>query len=87
METTGKGLRARLEREAVAVECLICRHRQWLSGMSGRCDQCGSGIELFERRDDAQAVVEKLRADGRIGFLVPGEGFFAVVSNRTFDGS
>lgn len=87
METTGKGLRARLEREAVPVECPICRHRQWLSAMSGRCDQCGSGIGLFERRDDAQAAMEELQSKGRVGYLVPGAGFFAVVSNRTFSGS
>jgi hypothetical protein len=55
--------------------------------MSGRCDQCGSGIELFERRDDAQAAMEELQSKGRVGYLVPGTGFFAVVSNRTFGGS
>ena len=87
METTGNGLAARLEREAAPVECLICRHRQWLSVTSGRCDQCGSGIELFARRDDAQAALEGIQADGRIGYLVPGRGFFAVISNRTFGGS
>lgn len=87
METTGEGLGARLEREAVAVECLVCRHRQWLSATRGRCDQCSSGIELFERREDAQAAMEELAAAGRVGYLVPGAGFFAVVSNRTFDGS
>jgi Zn finger protein HypA/HybF involved in hydrogenase expression len=86
VETTGNGLASRLEREPAPVECLICRHRQWLSTTSGRCDQCGSGIELFERRDDAQAALDRIQADGRIGYLVPGPRFFAVVSNRTFGG-
>jgi hypothetical protein len=84
VETAGNGLSQRLEREAVPVECPICRHRQWLSTTDGRCDQCGSVIELFERRDDARAALEGLQAAGRTGYLVPGPGFFAVVTNRAF---
>lgn len=87
METRGKGLGLRLEREAAPVECPICRHRQWLSATVGRCDQCGSGIELFELRDDARAALDGLQAVGRTSYLVPGPGFFAVVSNRTFGAS
>jgi DNA-directed RNA polymerase subunit RPC12/RpoP len=81
------GPKGRSTSEPVGVECPICRHRQWLSSTLGRCDQCSSEIELFEDRDEALAVLERLSDQGRVAFLVePGHGLFAVVANRTFGG-
>lgn len=82
-----EGLRARLEREAAQVECKICRHRQWLSAPTGRCDQCASEIELFESREAAAAALDELSREGRVAFLVEaGKGLFGVVANRKFGG-
>ena len=78
-------MKARLAREPAQVECAICRHRQWLSAPQGRCDQCGSEITLFERRDEAERSLEALVREGRVAYLreTPG-GLYAVVANRLF---
>lgn len=78
-------LQERLAREPARVECPICRHRQWLSGATGRCDQCGSEIELFESREEAAGALAELTREGRVAFQVEaGEGLFGVVANRKF---
>jgi DNA-directed RNA polymerase subunit RPC12/RpoP len=83
---SGEGLSARLEREAAPVECPICRHRQWLSAAMGRCEQCGSEIELFESREEAREALRLLGA-GRVAYVVEAKhGLFAVVANRKFGG-
>jgi len=82
-----EGLGARLERESAQVECPLCRHRQWLSGPTGRCGQCGSEIELFESREEAGRTLERLSQEGRVSFLVDaGKDLWAVVANRKFGG-
>lgn len=80
-------LQDRLAREPARVECPICRHRQWLSGSIGRCEQCGSEIELFESREEAAGALEELTREGRVAFQVEaGKGLFGVVANRKFGG-
>ena len=82
-----EGLSARLDREPAQVECKICRHRQWLSAATGRCDQCSSDIELFESREAAATALDQLSREGRVAFLVDaGKGLFGVVANRKFGG-
>lgn len=82
----------RLEQEPVKVECPLCRHRQWLDATPGRCDQCGSEIEVFADRRAAKAALDDLRDQGRIAYRIevsggPGEGLWAVVANRRFPDS
>ncbi|HUP00675.1 MAG TPA: hypothetical protein VM737_04035 [Gemmatimonadota bacterium] len=78
-------LTERLDREAVGVECSICRHRQWLSMVRGRCDQCGSEISLYPDRRAAREALEVLAAAGRVAYLSEtAGGLFAVVTNRSF---
>ncbi len=76
---------SRLASEPVKVECPICRHRQWLSTRSGRCDQCGSEITLFEDRESATSTLEELSGQGRLAYLRDvADGVFAVIANRGF---
>jgi DNA-directed RNA polymerase subunit RPC12/RpoP len=80
-------LKARLSRAPATIECPICRHRQWLSAVEGRCDQCGSEIALLDDREAASRKLDEATAAGRVAFLreLPG-GLFAVVANRAFPG-
>lgn len=81
---------ARLESDPVQVECPICRHRQWLDSAEGRCDQCGSEIEIHSDRESARAALDALLEEGRVAYLnaVSGSGprpeLWVVVANRAF---
>ena len=80
-----RDLSERLERETVGIECAMCRHRQWLSTVRGRCDQCGSEILLFLDRDAARAALDGFGSEGRVAYL--GEkagGLYVVIANRAF---
>lgn len=87
---TSDSLDERLAREPVLVECPICRHRQPVAESSGRCDQCGSEIEVFDDRAAAREALDALVEEGRVAYLRevrgPGgpAGLFAVVANRGF---
>lgn len=79
-------LNERLDRQPVQVECPLCRHRQWLDATPGRCDQCGSEIEVFDDREAARAALEALHEEGRVAYRmeITRPGLWAVVANRSF---
>jgi hypothetical protein len=83
-------LSERLGREPAEVECPICRHRQYLGAATGRCDQCGSEIEIVEDRGTAEQRLDELSNEGRVAYLrelqrpASARGLFAVVANRRF---
>ncbi|HUP21091.1 MAG TPA: hypothetical protein VM778_14235 [Gemmatimonadota bacterium] len=83
-------LSERLAREPAEVECSICRHRQYVSAATGRCDQCGSGIEVVAGREAGLQRMEALSSEGRAAYLVEvrrpvsARGLYAVVANRRF---
>lgn len=82
---TDEELSARLEREPVRVECPICRHRQRVGSASGRCDQCGSEIRVYESRTAAEEALGDLVSDGRLAYVTePAANVWAVIANRTF---
>jgi hypothetical protein len=80
-----KELTARLAREPAQVECPICRHRQRVAAVDGRCDQCGSEFTIFPDRETAQSRLDAMIAEGRVAFLreLPGD-LFVLVANRAF---
>lgn len=83
-------LNRRLAEEPVKVECPLCRHRQWLDATPGRCDQCGSEIEIFGDRADAEEALAGLHEEGRVAYRIDVSGgigrpgLWAVVANRRF---
>ena len=83
-------LSERLGREPAEVECPICRHRQYVGATVGRCDQCGSEIEIVGDREAALRRLDALSGEGRVAFLqelqrpASARGLFAVVANRRF---
>lgn len=83
---TNEDLETRLERDPIKVECPLCRHRQWLDASPGRCDQCGSEIEVFADRDAARSALDELHDAGRVAYRmeIPGGDLWAVVANRSF---
>lgn len=81
-------LSARLEAQPITVECPICRHNQRLGTTSGRCDQCGSEIDLYDERRTAEERLGELISVGRVAYLREiGRDVFAVIANRSFDAS
>lgn len=90
---TSDALNERLAHEPAEVECPICRHRQWMGAATGRCDQCGSEIQILGDRDAALARVDALVEEGRVAYLSEirrpsgARGLFAVVANRRFRAS
>lgn len=85
-------LETRLARDPAKVECQICRHGQWLDAPEGRCDQCGSEIEIHEERAAAREAADELAGEGRLAYVArisPSDGgsdLWAVVANRRFGG-
>jgi len=78
-------LSERLRHDPAKVECPICRHRQWTTTRTTRCDQCGSEIRLYGEREEAERQLETLSEDGDVAYLTElSDGVFAVIANRRF---
>lgn len=84
-------LNQRLAEEPAKVECPLCRHRQWMDATPGRCDQCGSEIEVFDDRAAADEALAGLHEDGRVAYRIEvssgiggRDDLWAVVANRRF---
>lgn len=75
----------RLSSEPVLIDCPICRHREEMESLAGRCGQCGSEISLFDDSASAEQALDALTESGRVAYLrKAGKNIYAIIANRSF---